>query len=318
MQNPYAVGGNVYASNGTTGYPGVSVTVKNTTKNTSETFITLVDGSYTVDLANFPGGYDNGDSIKVRAKIGSFYKEATSTVDIPGGPLSINLTLATESATNIIDIIRVKEELVTFFRRHLDDPLSRGSSKTDAQSGTGSKVSFELPDKTAKVVTTVLVNNVVKTEYTDYCVDYKDKDATSKPIVYFLAPPADASTVEITYKYGLSWIYSDYPKADMTIDDYPRITVDLLEIRTKEGGLGSLSNITDLLGSVVVMSPKTSQLIDLINDIRVLILENKKNFNYFKLIIPQGTGHTFNPGERGDKILQLNQDFLILTRLEKI
>jgi len=316
--NPYPITGLVYASGGTVGYPGVTITLRNLTQKSTETKVTETDGSFSFDLADFTGGYSNGDSLKLEATIGSFYQTASLTVDtgVPG--LNQDMTLAAESCTRIIELSRIKEELITFFRKRMTDPNSRDSVEISTQSGTGSKVKFELPRTNAKYVDYVMLDGILKTEYTDYYVDYNDSLQLSYPVIYFLSAPADGSVVEIKYCYGTSWIYPDVPRTDLSIDSYPRISLKFISVRTKEDGIGSLGNITDILCSLTIWSANANQLESLINDARTVIMQNKKNLHYFMLMIPGESGPVLIAPGRDDKIITQNQDFILFNRLEVI
>jgi hypothetical protein len=318
MITPFPVTGVVYASNGTTKYHGVSVILRNITQRSSETVTTETDGSFAFDLANFTGGYLNGDSLKLEARIGSFYNYATLTVNTSLPGLDQSITLSTETLTGIIEFSRVKEELITFFRKKLTDPKARDSIEVSTQSGTGSQVKFELPRANAKYVDSVYIDGVLKTEYTNYYVDYNDSLQLSKPVVYFLSPPANGSIVEIKYCYGTSWVYPDVPRADLNIESYPRINLKFISVRTKEDGLGALGNITDILCSLQVWSANANELSDLINDARTIIMQNKKNLHYFKLMVPGEQGPVLIAPGREDKIIAQNQDFMLQFRLEVI
>jgi hypothetical protein len=316
--NNFPVTGKIYASNGTSPYSGVSVTLRNLTKKSSETKITESDGSFAFDLANFVGGYANGDSLKLEALIGSFYQSTTLTVDTSLPGIDQSLTLAAETVNRIMDPYKLKEELIIFFRKKLTDPLSRGAIKTSTQSGTGSKIKFDLPDDDVKFIDCIYVNGTLQTNYTGYYVDYNDASQLSNPVVYFLTPPTNGAIVEIRYSYGQSWIYPDTPRNDLSISSYPRVNVNFISIRTMEDGLGSLGNITDILGSIVVWSIKENELASIITEARALIMQNKKDFHYFKLIIPQSTSPVLIPPNREEKILQQSQDFIIPLCLEVI
>lgn len=315
---PYPVTGKIYASDSSTGFPGVTVTLRNTTKESTKTKTTESDGSFAFDLSQFVGGYSNGDSLKLEASIGSFYQSADLIVDIGVPGLDQSLTLAAESTTGIIDLFRLKEEIIVWLRKNLTDPKVRGTIKISMQSGTGSKVKFELPDDDVKYVDHILVDGAIQANYTDYYVDYNDKLQLSNPVVYFLTPPSNGSAVEIKYNHGTSWIYPDIPRVDLGIDSYPRVNVRFVSLRTSEGGLGSGSNITDILGSIMIWSASESELMDMIKNTRTLIMQNKKDFHYFKLMVPQGTGPVLTSPGREEKIIEQTQDFLIQFRLEVI
>jgi hypothetical protein len=318
IQNNFPISGVVYANGGVAPYYGVNVTLRNITQKNFQTKTTESDGSFSFNLANFVGGYSNGDSLKLEARLGSFYATANLTVDtgLPG--IDTSLTLGAESIIDILDIQRLKEELIIFFRKNLVDPKSRDVAKTATLSGTGTKVKFDLPDKTVKFIDSITVDGVHKNNYADYYVNYNDTLSLSNPVVYFLSPPANGSIIEIKYYYGPSWIFADIPRVDLKIDSYPRVNVKFLSFRTREDGLGALGNITDVLGSVQVWSASESELTSLINSARTLIMQNKKNFHYFIFIEPQGVSPVLVAPNREEKIITQSTDFLILNRLEII
>lgn len=318
MINQYPITGIVYSSNGTSPYSNVSVTLRNTSKKSYQTKTTESDGSFAFDLINFVGGYSNGDSLKLEARLGSFYKSATLTVDTGLAGIDQSLNLEAESVTDILDIQRLKEELIIFFRKNLTDPKSRDVLKTVTLSGDGTKVKFDLPDKNVKYIDSVMVDGVYKTDYADYYVNFNDTLALSNPTVYFLSPPANGSIVEMTYHYGSSWLFCDTPRADLKIESYPRVNVKFVSFRTREDGLGATGNITDVLGSVQVWSASESELTSLINSARTLIMQNKKNFHYFKFIEPSSVSPVLTAPNREEKIITQSQDFVILYRLEVI
>jgi len=316
-QDPFPVGGKVFASDGSTGYPNVNVRLRNITRNWTESFTSdPTDGSYAFDLAN--NGYADGDSCEVIARLGPFYKRETFTVDIGVPPLTINLTLAVEDKIRILDFLRLNEELITFFRSNLTDPSSRGTIETNTQSGTGSKLSFEVPRTTAKFVKSVTVNDTLKKAWEDYYVDFKDKNALSKPVVYFLTPPANGAKVDIVFTYGLSWVYPDKPRIEISLDSYPRCRVNVFPIMTNEMNLGADSNISELRGELTIYSAKTNEVTDTISEARRLIMENKKNFHHFKFITPSLTTQPIVTFMKENRIIQQTQGFRILSRVEKI
>ena len=86
---PYPISGIVYDIDGSSVVEGATVTVYNETtgEELSESVTTNSNGEYTVDLANFPSGYSDGDVIVVKAtKSGTDkIKEYRTTVDTSQG-----------------------------------------------------------------------------------------------------------------------------------------------------------------------------------------------------------------------------------------
>jgi len=319
--NPYPVSITVFANDGSTGFPDVPVVLKNLTKNEYHTSTTNNSGQVMFDLANFSLGYSNGDSLQVEARLGSFYQRATGTVDTGLGFSNFSLTLTAMEVGNIklIDFLVFKEELVKFLRRNLADPQNRLSSKTDVFSATSNQVKFTLTDTTAKTIKNILQNGSSLKEYTQYYVDYQDKNTLNYPTIYFLTPASTNDIIEVTYTYGTSdWIYPDYPRVDIQIDSYPRVMVDFLTGNTTELSLGGTDNISELVVTSIVWSTKMSELFDLITKIRQLFMYNKQNFFFFQFIKPLRISPVIKSPDRAEKVMQLSQDFMIPFKVESV
>lgn len=317
----YPVNITIKASDGSTNFPGVNVTLRNTTTKESQSLISNSSGAANFDLDNFIFGYTNGDSLQVQARLGSFYQITTGTVDTGTGSTTFTLTLAAMNPGNIylVDYLVIKEELVKFIRRMIPDPSSRVSTYTDTFTATANQIKFTLSKSTAKTVLTVLQNSVSLAEYTQYYVDYQDKNSLNNPILYLLTPASVSDSIEVKYTYADSdWVYPDYPRVDLKIDDYPRVMVDFLSATTTEFSLGASDNISEFVVSIIIWSKEMAQLFDLANQIRQLIMQNKKNFFFFYLIKPLNLSPPIASSDRAEKVIQVTQDFSIPLRVEAI
>ena len=316
--SPFPVTGKICASDGSTGFPDVEVKLINTTRYYYSTYTTESDGSFSFDLANI-GGYVSGDSLKIESSLGSFYVSSTGTVSGDGWNAG-NLTLSSSQLPlRIINFNQIKEEIIIFLRNVVADPKNRLSAKTDLFTGNGSKVKFELTESTGKNIFYIKVGDTIMTPYTDYFVDYKDSSTLNNPVVYFITPPSNGTLIEVRYNYGnSSWIYSDYPRTNLTLEDYPRVKVDIISSRTEELGLGSSSNTSDMLIEIIVWSSGVNQTDNLIKEIRDSLIKNKKKFHFFNLIIPNTIGPLLNAPERGGKLVQRNMDFIVKFKIEEV
>ena len=315
----YNVSGKVYASDSSTPFPDVEVIVRNTTTNSEILDTTDSNGDYSIDLADLSGGYDNGDSLEITANLGSFYKQETATVNTGVGSTTQNLTLATGNKYEIIDLMLIKTELIEFLRNNITDPNSRLTSQTDTFSPNGSTVKFTLTKSTGKNIRYVAIDGTIKARYTDYYVEYKDSDSTSNPVIYFLTPPGDSTTLEVKYDYGTSaMIYGDVPQVETQLADYPRISIDVTTGTSREYGLNAESNVSDLMVSTTVWSEKIPQVEDLVSGIKKQIAKNKKNFYFFNLIVPLSLSPLIDSPERSNRMVQRTQDFQIKWRLENV
>jgi len=302
MLQPFPVSGKVYASDSSTPFPDVTVYLRNKTKNEEHTFITNSSGEFTFDLADFNFGYNTSDYLELRAEMGSLYKKETTTLSDESWEQ--DLTLGSSADFRRMNFNLFKEELIVFLRNNITDPQSRGTVKTDSFIGDGSTVKYELTEANAKNVFYVSVGGTVLTRNTDYYVDYKDKTTLNNPIVYILSPPSSSAIIDIKYRYGSTWVYSDFPRLSLKINDYPRIKVDILSVRTEEFGLNADFNISDMLVELIVWSGNVNELDSIIKETRDKFLGSKKRFHFFKLIIPSTVGPMIPTPERGDKIVQ--------------
>ena len=312
----FLVSGKVYASDGITPFPDVTVYLRNKTKNEEHTFTTNSLGEFIFNLADFNFGYNTSDSLELRAELGSFYKKETATLS--GESWEQDLTLGSNPDFRRMNFNLFKEEIIVFLRNNITDPQSRGTVKTDSFIGDGSTVKYELTEPNAKNVFYVSVGGTVLTRNTDYYVDYKDKTTLNNPIVYILSPPSSSAIVDIKYSYGSTWVYSDFPRLSLKINDYPRIKVDILSVRTEEFGLNADFNISDMLVELIVWSGNVNELDSIIKETRDKFLGNKKKFHFFKLIIPSTVGPMIPTPERGDKIVQRNCDYFIKFKPEEV
>jgi len=313
----YVLGGTAFASDGTSYFPDVEVTCRNITRGLKKTvFSDPSDGSYAFELFSF-GGAATGDKVEIVGRIGSFYARATHTVTLTAIADDINLTLAAEDKIRVLNISRLIQELITFTRKNLSDPESRGTMKSETQKGDGSKVKFSLVESTIKFISSVRVNSAIQSEWADYFVDYKETESGSNAEVFFLTPPGDGIYVDFTYNYGLSWVYPDEPREDIKLTNYPRCSVSAFPISSRDGGLNGFFNFTSISINFTFWSKETSELFSLASDIRTIIMENQKNFHHFIFISPTTMGAPIPTPRRGERIIEITQGFNVPFKGEK-
>jgi len=307
----YVLGGTAFASDGTSYFPDVEVTCRNITRGLKKTmFSDPSDGSYAFELFSF-GGAATGDKVEIVGRIGPFYSRATHTVALASMPEDINLTLALESKSQIINLPRLNQEFVTFLRKNVVDPNSRGTVKQESQTGDGVKVKFDLAETNIKVINSITIDGAVKKEWEDYWANFKDMSSLNNPSIYFITPPSDEAMIDFTYTYGsTSWIYSDTPQTGIKLSSYPRVVVST-PLLTAEGELGGNYNTTSINGIITIFSEQTNEAVDLASKIRRLFLENKKKFHHFNFITPTITTPPIPVVTRGERIIQLSQGFRV-------
>lgn|SRR4030067_1347087 len=224
--------------------------------------------------------------------------------------------------SSFINWLRVKEELTVFLRNQdILSIITRGvTTATDNFSGDASTLTFTLSQKPVKNVRTVLVSAVSKINYIDYTIDYKDADPSAFPTITFTsAPGVGVANINVTYDYGPDKIFPDFPRVDLTLDSYPRISVTLTSGKTIPAGLGGMSHFSDVIMSIYVWVPVKkdsvsgiggeNSLLTILASVRQAIETNAKTFFYFKYIHPVGTSPIIVPSERTNYVLQQSEDY---------
>lgn len=205
------------------------------------------------------------------------------------------------TVTNKLQVQEVKEELTIFLRNQdIFTIAQRGViTLTEEFSGDAATKTFTLSNTPARNVRSITVGGSSQTFGTDYTVNY------STAIVTFTSAPASGTdNVDITYDYGSpDKIFSDFPREDLHISSYPRISIDVTSSRTSEFGIGAGANITEMLVSIYTFAEGNVAVDDYTEKIREAILDNKSSFYYLKFLTPQSLGPLLDVPDRDRKIM---------------
>jgi hypothetical protein len=117
----------------------------------------------------------------------------------------------------------------------------------------------------------------------DYNVDFTyDDSGTTKTKLTFNA--SVTGSYDIVYDYGTDKIYPDFPRPDLTINSFPRIGFDILNLTTEYGGFGNVL-ISNATAQIIVYAAKNSDIDDYISTIRKEIIDKlndaRNGTNYF-------------------------------------
>lgn len=190
----------------------------------------------------------------------------------------------------MIDLFDIETELVVGIRNNITDPRSTpvNTNKSETFSGDDIETVFELTgdldsnnNHTFKNVQYVKIGGVAQTRYTDYDVAYNGTNVGK--ITFTTAPVTGTDNIEINYDYGSGWIFSFYPKPDITVKDAPRIGTDLF-MDTTPLGTGNRFVESTITVSIIVVAEGTLQVKELATLLRNWLLLNRTsfyNFNYF-------------------------------------
>ena len=204
-----------------------------------------------------------------------------------------------------MDIPKIKQEQLVFLRNNNVFSITERGVTTTTQEATLSSASTITIDATVKNIRSITVGGTAKVVGTDYTVNYKHSTGC---VITFIAAQTGASIV--TYDYGGDKIYPDFPRNDLTINSYPRIAVDVINVGMDALGIGGDSFISNVAITIVIFSNNSDDLDTYVNAIKELYVSNAKSFYYLKFIKPTMIGPTINSPDKKDVIMQKNIDIL--------
>lgn len=215
-----------------------------------------------------------------------------------------------------LDLQKVREE-ITYFLRSADilTTAVRGvTRRTDTYTATAGQVAFTLTQTPVKNIKSLVVNSVTKTLYKDYTF------VESTGVVTLNTGALVGEAVSIQYDYGSAdKIFPDHPRADLTLNSFPRISIETTSSTSENLGLGGVTYITDVLVTIYCFVPVNKDssvasgfggqqdLSTLLNTARHALVDGCKGFYYFPYIKPTSTGPIIVGQD--NKIIQQNQDF---------
>lgn len=190
------------------------------------------------------------------------------------------------------------------------------TTKTDSFTATAGQTIFTLTNTRVKNVRTITKNSVAIKYLRDYTINFETG------VLTLLSGATLNDSVSITYDYGASdKIYSDMPRDDLTLQSFPRISIELTSSNTNPLDLGGMSHLSDFLITIYLWVPAnkesaiaggiggTQDIRYYLGLIRDAIRTNSKSFYSFNYITPFST----SPLIKGtnNKILQMSEDFKI-------
>ncbi len=183
--------------------------------------------------------------------------------------------------TNLLDEELIKQEFVVFLRNQDVLTITQRGVTTQSDTGTFSAASshtLATSPTLVKNVRSIVVGGVTLKLKTNYTVAY------DTGVISFVAAQTGAYT--IGYDTGATdKIFPDFPKTELKISSYPRISVDITSIVTDDNDLSGSSNISGILISVYVYGIGKEQTMDMMKSIRQSILVNKKSFFMFVMLL---------------------------------
>ena len=205
-----------------------------------------------------------------------------------------------------MNIQSIKQEQVVFLRNQNIFTITQRGVTTASATGTLSGTStITIARTNVKNIRSVTVGAVSKYLGTDYTVDYKH--ASGCVITFGSNQTGDYS---VSHDYGTDKIYPDFPRDDLSIDSFPRIAMDLMNVSTDAFGIGGDKFISNVAFTIIIYDDNSDDLDAYIQAIKTAYMANAKNFYYLSFVKPTLMGPTINSPDKKDEIMQKNIDLL--------
>ncbi len=201
-----------------------------------------------------------------------------------------------------MNIKLIKQEQVNFLRNQ--DIFSTSVRGVTTKTDTGTFTNTSTYTLSTNPTICKNVRSVTRGSLLIYGTDYTVNFLTG--VISFKV--AQTGSYTIIYDVGSDKIYPDFPRDDLTINSFPRIAVDIMNVGIDAFGIGGDSFISNVSMTIVVYDDNSDDLDSYINTIKNLYVSNAKNFYYLKFVKPIFIGPTINSQDKKDEIMQKNID----------
>ncbi len=203
-----------------------------------------------------------------------------------------------------ITLNEIKKELVNLLRSN--DVLSIGTRGVSTEQDTGtfsSDISHTLATTPTivKNIRSVIVDGVPLYWGSDYTLNFDSGVITFR----FL------QTGDFTIDYDVGStdrIFPDFPQANLSLKDFPRIAVDIKGSVASEFGIGANATISTYQIAIIAYSKSQEDVEDLVSEIKSLLMDNKKSLYYSAFITPTNVGSILVSEFGNKKVFSRNQD----------
>lgn len=216
--------------------------------------------------------------------------------------------------TTVIDYKKIKDEIVMILRNGDVFTITERGVTTTTDTGSWSSISTHLINvNNIKNIRSITVDAIPLTFGTDYTYNIDYNDVGTKKCQITLNTAQTGSYV-ITYDYGIDKIYPDYPRTDLTISSYPRISVGIIgDTSSEESADGSIKEASVSL-SISAYDENAENVEDYLKSVRTILLANQKLLYYSKYLYRLASGPLVQFGNY--KIQTRNIDYLSVYNLE--
>ena len=216
-----------------------------------------------------------------------------------------------------IDESKIRQELVVFLRNSdIFSTTMRGVTTTTQTAVLSNDLTHTITTSGVRNIRTISVGGVGKSVGTHYTTLY-GTTSTSPTVVTF--GTTQTGTVSAQFDYGSSdKIYPDFPRPDLSLNSFPRLAVDVMNMESIPGGFGNV-NRSEINFTIVVYDDSAKDVLTYITTTRQKLLSAQDSFYYLNVVKPKRQGPIIkSPFEKGkNKIMQKNIDFLSTFNYEK-
>ena len=214
-----------------------------------------------------------------------------------------------------IDLSAIRKELLNFLRSSDILTVTQRGVTTSNDTGTfDADETYVISKTNVKNIRSIVVAGTTLTYGEDYTVDFDYLDTTIKCKISFTAAQTGAYT--ISYNHGTDKIWDDFPRDDLTIGSYPRVSVDVTDGTSDAFGIGGTTFSSSINFTVVVYAQSIKTIDSTINTIRQKIMGNSKLFYYLGFTKPIGIGPLIENPEKDQEIMSRNIDFQSIINVE--
>lgn len=176
-----------------------------------------------------------------------------------------------------IDYYKIKEEVAMFLRNSdVYTTTVRGVTTTTKTGTLSNQSTITISVANVKNIRSVTVASVLKTYVADYTVDL---DSNSVCLITFTAPQTGAYSV--VYDAGPDKIFTDLPRADLSLSSFPRLSVDMIGDSSDDIELSGSTKQSNVSFSIYVYDFNTDNIDNTLKIIREKFLGNQSKFHYF-------------------------------------
>lgn len=189
-----------------------------------------------------------------------------------------------------INFIGIESEQLNFIRKSITDPNNRTINHTNTLAGDGSTTLFSLTGIASgshlQHINTVTVGGVTQKWGKDYLGIV---GGVSKDKIQFTSAPGASVVIVVDFNYGSKDIaYNEFPRVNLPLSEYPRISVAYL-YPTKIVGMRDVLS-TDIRITIVVLSENNYELNTILKELRDAYVDkfksSDKEFYYIRIATP--------------------------------